>query len=335
MNRVAERLNIKYPFIQGPMSWLTNAEFVAAVSNAGGLGILGPNAGQTTVTSDPRETAERMRTEIKKVQQLTDKPFGVTLIGSNGPDSSVFTLSILKVVIEEHVPVALINTVGAMGDGKAGIEPDLIKPLKEHNIKMVVRSWQPSIEDAKAVEAQGADVYVATGFDEGGTLPKDVLGSFSIIPMISDAVDIPVMLAGGISDARTAKAAFALGAEGVYVGSRLIPTFENPAAQVTKDVIVHSTAEDLKLFRVNPAYYRSLPTELRKQLVKNDQTQSEAEVRQSNAALMGGTSGMRIGMLEGDFEHGYVSVGTGISVIHEIQSVKDVIDEMMVGNEFN
>lgn len=329
MNRVAEALNIKYPFIQGPMSWLTNAEFTAAVSNAGGLGILGPNAGQTSITNDATETAERMRKEIKKVQALTNKPFGVTLIGGNGGPTSEFTLKVLNVVIEEKVPVAFVNSVGASLDGTFGIEPALLKPLKDNNIKIVVRSWQPSIADAKAAEAQGADVYVATGFDEGGTLPSYELGSFSIIPMIADSVDIPVCLSGGISDSRTVNAAFALGAEGVFVGSRLIPTIENPAAQNVKELIVHSTAEDLQLFRVAPAYYRSLPTKLRDQLVINDKTQNMETAYELNGKLMNGTSGMRIGMLEGDFENGYISVGTGISTIHEITSVAEVIAQLM------
>ncbi|GAX02921.1 enoyl-ACP reductase 2 [Secundilactobacillus pentosiphilus] len=330
MNRVAKKLGIKYPFIQGPMSWLTNAEFAAAVSNAGGLGILGPNAGQTEVTPDPVETAERMRREIQKVRTLTDKPFAVTLIGGNGGPTSDFTMKTLAVVIEEKVPAVLVNSVGALTGGGYGIEPALLAPLKEHHIKIIVRAWQPSIADAQAVEKQGGDVYVATGFDEGGTLPGAALGSFSVVPMIVDSVDIPICLAGGISDARTVNAAFALGAEGVFVGSRLIPTVENPAAESVKQLIVNSTAEDLKLFRVAPAYYRSLPTTLRNQLVENDQEKPAKEVLADNAKLMGGTSGMRIGMLEGDLEHGYVSVGTGISVIHKIQPVEEVVNEMMV-----
>lgn len=326
-NRVTEILGIEYPIIQGPMSWLTNAEFVAAVSNAGGLGILGPNAGQTGITTDPDETAERMRREIQKVKALTNKPFGVTLIGSNGEGSSVFTLKILDVVIEEKVPVVLINSMGL--PGRYGIETDLLKPLKDNNIKMVVRSWQSSIADAQKVQEQGADIYVATGFDEGGTLPAAVIGTFSIIPMIADAVDIPVACAGGVGDIRTVRAAFALGAEAVFVGSRFIPTVENPTAQNVKELIVNSTAEDLALFRVAPAYYRSLPTQLRDKLVENDLTKNMQDTFEANGPLMGGTSGMRIGMLEGDLKKGYVSVGTGISSIHSIQTVQEVVDELM------
>jgi len=329
MNRVCEVLGIKYPLLQGAMAWLTNAEFVAAVSNAGGLGILGPNAGQNNVTTDVDETGERMRREIKKVKELTDKPFAVTLIGSNGAASSDFTLKILSVAIEEKVPAVLINSWGI--EGAMGIQEDLLSLIKENNMKIIVRSWQPSIKDAQLVESQGADIYVATGFDEGGTLPAAVIGSFSILPYIKDAVTIPVCLAGGVSDVRSVNAAFALGAEGVYVGSRLIPTVENPTHQKVKEMIVSATAEDLALVRVAPAYYRSLPTKLREKLVENDTIMSIEEVYQENGKLMAGTSGLRIGMLDGDLENGYVSVGTGISLIHSIQPVKEVIEEMMAG----
>lgn len=205
----------------------------------------------------------------------------------------------------------------------------MLKPLNNNYIKIVVRSWQPSIADAQKVQEQGADIYVATGFDEGGTLPGAVIGTFSIIPMIADAVDIPVACAGGVGDIRTVRAAFALGAEAVFVGSRFIPTVENPTAQNAKELIVNSTAEDLALFRVAPAYYRSLPTQLRDKLVENDFTKNLQDTFEANGALMGGTSGMRLGMLEGNLEKGYSSVGTGISSIHSIQTVQEVVDELM------
>ncbi|WP_203624816.1 MULTISPECIES: nitronate monooxygenase family protein [unclassified Lacticaseibacillus] len=334
MNRVAAILGIKYPFVQGAMSWLTDAKFVAAVSNAGGMGILGPNAGAHTVTPSADETAKRMREQVKQTQALTDKPFAVTLIVAGG-EASIFTKKILDVVIEEHVPAVLLNSLGGVSSDTYGVDPATMKTLKNHGIKTIVRSLQPSIEDAQAVEKQGADVYVATGFDEGGTMPGGEIGSFAIMPMIADAVKIPVLLAGGIADSRTVNAAFALGAEGVYVGSRLIPTTENPAAENVKQLIVHSNAEDLTLFRTLPDYYRSLPTKLVDQLAENDRTLPAVEAKKANAKLMGGTSGMRIGMLDGDLEHGYVSVGTGISMVHSIQPVKEVIDEMMADYDKN
>ena len=326
-NRVCEVLGIKYPIIQGPMSWLTNAELVAAVSNAGGLGTLGPNAGQTELTKDPVETAERMRREIRKVRELTNKPFGVTLIGSNGDFSSIFTLKILDVVIEEKVPIVLINSFGK--EGNYGVEKGLLEPCKEHGIKMVVRSLQPSIADAKKCQEQGASVYVATGFDEGGTMPGVAIGTFSILPMIRDAIDMPLAIAGGICDIRTTRAAFALGAEAVFCGTLFLAVKESPCADNVKDLIVKSTAEDLVMFRAPFDYYRSLPTAICPTLIENDNNLPTEEAKQANGKAMGGVGGMRLGMLLGDLEHGYVSVGNGVSLIHEIKSVKEVIDDLM------
>ena len=327
-NRVCEVLGIKYPIIQGPMSWLTNAELVAAVSNAGGLGILGPNAGQKEVTRDADETAERMREEIRKVKKLTDKPFGVTLIGSNGEFSSIFTLKILDVVIEEKVPVVLINSFGS--EGNYGVEKGLLEPCKKNGIKMIVRSMQASIADAKKCEEQGASVYVATGFDEGGTMPGKAIGTFSILPMIRDAIDMPLAVAGGITDLRTTRAAFALGAEAVFCGTLFLAVKESPCADNVKDLIVKSTAEDLSMFRAPFDYYRSLPTAITPTLVENDKNLPPEVAKETNGKAMGGVGGMRLGMLLGDLEHGYVSVGNGVSLIHEIKSVKEVVDDLMV-----
>lgn len=206
-NRITEILGIKYPIIQGPMAWLTDAKLVAAVSNAGGLGILGPSAGQTTMTPSPQETMERMREEIRKTRELTDKPFGVVIIVDV---DMKFTNPLLDMIIEEKVPVALVN-------GVAGMDfESTFKRLKNAGIKIVFRG-EPTVENARTIEKLGADVFVATGFDEGGMLPGGQIGTFSIVPLIVDSVkNIPVMAAGGISDIRGVRAAFALGAEGVF-----------------------------------------------------------------------------------------------------------------------
>ncbi|MCP3809937.1 nitronate monooxygenase [Paenibacillus sp. Lou8.1] len=318
-NRVTEILGIEKPILQGPMSWITNAEFVAAVSNAGGLGILGPNAGQTTITTSPEETAERMRREIRKTKELTDKSFGTTLI----TDADMkFTWPILEVVIEEGVQVILLNGV------EGTLTEKIITPLKEAGIKIVYRPLTPTIEDAKAAQAMGVDVYVVTGFDEGGTLPTSIIGTFTITPMIVDVLDIPVIAAGGIGDARGVASAFELGAEGVFLGSRFIPTVENPAAQSVKQMIVDSSAADLLLYRTLPAYYRSLPTPFAEKLVAMD---NQGASREEIAKVGGSSSVIRIGMLEGNGEGGIITVGTGITPIKKIQNVQEVVDELAAG----
>ena len=316
-NRVTERLGIKYPIIQGPMAWLTDAKLVTAVSNAGGLGILGPNAGQNEPTSSPIETMERMRKEIRKTRELTDKPFGVVIIVDFDMQ---FTNPLLDMIIEEKVPVALINGVNGLDYSS------VFKRLKEAGIKIVYRG-EPTIENARTIEKLGADVYVATGFDEGGMLPGGQIGTFSIIPLIVDAVkNIPVMAAGGIADIRGVRAAFALGAEGVFLGTRFLATEEARTAQNVKEIMLKTNAEDLHIFRTLPYFYRSIPTKLSAELVemdKNGATREELSTKQA------GGKNMKAGMLDGDLENGYVSVGLGVSFIKEIKPVKEVVNELM------
>ena len=315
-NRICEIFGIEKPVIQGPMVWLTDAKLAAAVSNAGGMGSLGPNAGQTVVTRDPVETAERMRQEIKKVRELTDKPFSVNVLPAEGIED-VFTPPMLKVIYEEKVPV--VTFVGA-------VHENMFKELKEHGIKIVYRSLNPSPENAKAAEAAGADIIVATGFDEGGTLPNMVLGTFSIVPLIVDAVEhTPVMAAGGIADNRAFNAALALGAEGVYCGTAFLVSKESRMAENVKQAILKSNARDLLLFRTIPAYYRSLPGVLANELVAMDKAGATNE---ELGKKMGGFANLRVGMLEGDMNKGYVSVGNGISFINKIKSVEEIINEM-------
>lgn len=316
-NRICSILGIEKPVIQGPMVWLTDAKLAAAVSNAGGLGSLGPNAGQTVVTRDPEETAENMRKEIRKVRELTDKPFSVNVLPvQNGTD--LYTPPMLKVIYEEKVPV--VTFVG---------EPDvaMFNEFKAHDIKIVFRSLNPSPENARAAEEAGADIIVATGFDEGGTLPGMVLGTFSIVPMIVDAVDhTPVMAAGGIADHRAFNAALALGAEGVYCGTAFLMSKESRMAENVKQAVLAANAQDLLLFRTIPAYYRSLPGDLANELVAMDKAGATNE---ELGKKMGGFANLRIGMLEGDMNKGYVSVGNGINHIHEIKSVDEIIAELV------
>lgn len=315
-NRICEILGIDKPVIQSPMVWLTDAKLAAAVSNAGGLGSLGPNAGQTVVTRDPVETAERMRQVIREVRKLTDKPFSVNVLPAEGVDD-IFTPPMLKIIYEEKVPV--VTFVGE-------VNVDMFREFHERGIKIVYRALNPSPENTKAAEDAGADIIVATGFDEGGTLPNMILGTFAIVPLIVDAVDhTPIMAAGGIVDNRTFNAAIALGAEGVYCGTAFLMSKESRMADNVKQAVLKSSARDLMFFRTIPAYYRSLPGNLARELVAMDKAGASNE---ELGKKMGGFANLRVGMLEGDMDNGYVSVGNGISFIHEIRSVREIIDAM-------
>ncbi|MEX3019724.1 NAD(P)H-dependent flavin oxidoreductase [Kluyvera sp. STS39-E] len=320
-NRISQILGIERPVIQGPLSWLTDARLVAAVSNAGGLGVLGPNAGLTaeTAVSTPEATAEKMREEIRKTQKLTEKPFGVNLIPT--ADNDIWTPAILKVIKEEGV-----HAVVYTGYGEGSIIPALFDELKAAGIAIIYRDINPTPENTREAERAGADMIVATGFDEGGTLPGNVLGTFSIVPMIVDAaVNVPVLAAGGIVDKRTARAAEALGAEGVFAGSVFISTLESRVPQSIKEKIVAANGLDLSLFRTLPDFYRSLPGKLTHKLVAMDNAGASKE---EIADVMGGLRGLRLGMLEGNTDEGYISLGTGIGGIKAITPVADVVEQL-------
>lgn len=322
-NSITRILGIEKPVIQGPMSWLTDARFVAAVSNAGGLSVLGPNAGLTaeTAATTPEDAAEKLRTEIRKTKALTSKPFGVNLLPKAGEDP--WTGPILRVIKEEGV-----HAVVYTGYGEDAVIPALFQALKAAGINIIYRDINPTPENTRAAEAAGADIIVATGFDEGGTLPGTALGTFSIVPLIADAVArAPVLAAGGITDRRSAKAAHALGAGGVFAGSVFISTIENRAARSVKSRIVAANGLDMQLFRTLPAYYRALPGKLTDKLVGMDKAGASNEAL---SKVMGGLSGLRIGMLEGNHDAGYVSLGTGIGSIRAVKSVADVVDELTV-----
>lgn len=313
-NRITQILNIKHPIVQAPMSWLTDAHLVASVAEAGGLGFLAPHAGQTTDPTSNEEVLDRMRNEIRKVKALTDKPFGVPFILS-------YNLAMIPLMvdlfIEERVPVVLDNGL---------LDPQIYAKFKQAGVKIICRLPNPNLADALKAQELGADILVLTGFDEGGTLPMKEIGSFNVLSEFVGKVDLPIMLAGGIADKKAVQATLTLGAEGVWIGTAFIATKECRASEKVKQWIVDSTANDLLLFRTEPYYYRSLPTELAKQCFQMSESgASRADI----AKVMNAGTGMRRGMLEGNFENGYVSVGNGISAIDRIKSVQELIDELM------
>lgn len=323
-NRVSQILGIEKNVIQGPMSWLTDSRLVAAVSNAGGLGVLGPNAGLTAENAPltPEESAEKMQEEIRKTKKLTEKPFGVNLLPVS--ENDIWTPPMLSMIKEEGV-----HAVVYTGYGKGEVIPALFDELKEAGIKIIYRAINPTPENTRTAEAAGADIIVATGFDEGGILPKKALGTFSIVPLIVDAAkNIPVLAAGGITDNRTARAAHVLGAKGVFAGSVFVSASESRVPQSVKDTIIASDGLNMHLFHSTTADFRSLPGRLTEKLV--EMKKSGAGIETLSKAI-GGLRGLRIGMLEGNTDEGYISLGTGIGVIQNIKSVHDIVNELHIG----
>lgn len=171
-NRICNILGIKYPIVQAAMSWITDAKMIAAVSNAGGMGVLGPNAGQKVVVHDPIETGERMRDEIQKIKALTDNPFAVNIILPNEglEHKDLYSQSILKVAFEEDVKYFV--SVGQ-------VNKKIFKEIKDHGCILIHRELNPTPEAAKMAEEAGADIIIATGYDEGGVIPQRPIGTFS------------------------------------------------------------------------------------------------------------------------------------------------------------
>lgn len=322
-NRVCEILGIEKPIVEGPTNWLTDGKYVAAISKAGGLGVLGFNAGQKKAVFTVEETIENMRREVNIVKSITDKPFGIN-IGPTDPDKDRFTLPMLDMMKEEEIHAAVWASMT--------FDEYWVKACHERDIKIIYRAQTPTVEDTERAINAGVDIIVATGFDEGGTVPNKVVGTFSVIPMIVDAAKgrVPVLAAGGIADERTAQAAMVLGAEGLFVGTAFLLSEESVVAQNIKEQAVASDADDLLMYRTVPAYYRSLPGELPDKLLEMSYAgATEEEIYKAQHAY----DGMRDGMLFGDLSMGYASFGLGISLIHAIEPVSVIIDRLMRGVE--
>ncbi|ACV75844.1 2-nitropropane dioxygenase NPD [Zymomonas mobilis subsp. mobilis NCIMB 11163] len=317
-SRLSAILKIQYPLIQAPMSWITNADFVAAVSEAGGLGVLGPHAGYHTPPKDPQEILDRVRLEIRKVKSLTDKPFGLNLLLLKDDPLDDFTKAWLNIAFEEGVTHFV--SVG-------NADNRVFNLIKEHDGIIIHRPLTASITNMREAESLGADVLVATGYDEGGMIPTRAIGTFTIVPTMVDAVDIPVMATGGINDRRGVKAAFALGAEGVYIGTRFIVTKENPASEITKKKIVESGCDDIEFVSPKQRSIRTQAADILGSLYLNKENTLDLDTEISRLG------GVRPAMLEGKLDEGIISVNTGIDVIRSMPTVKELVIELLGLNE--
>lgn len=228
--RLTQLLGILHPIVLAPMAWITDADLAAAVSEAGGLGTIGPNAGFTTVTKDVHETGERLRDQIRKCRATTEKPFAVNfVVGVPGWDRD-FSDRCLEVGIEEKVPVAVVSQGS----------PAMYTPvLKKAGIKVI--HVCSTVRHAQKAEEAGADAVVVSGTEGGGHSGFDQITTFCLVPQAVDAVAIPVIAGGGVTDARGLMAALALGAEGVYMGTRFMATKECPAHPNVKRAVLEAT----------------------------------------------------------------------------------------------
>jgi NAD(P)H-dependent flavin oxidoreductase YrpB (nitropropane dioxygenase family) len=317
-NRLCKLLGIEYPVIQAPMNWITGAELAAAVSNAGGLGVIGPNAGETTETKDVIETGERLRRQIRKIKSLTKKPFGVNLMTSfldHPGGGEAFSKRCFEVILEEGIPVAVI----------AGSGPEkYVKPLKDVGIKVLHRAMPINVAVAKEAERAGVDALVAVGFDGGGHTGHDRIPTLALIPQVVGAVEIPAVGGGGIVDGRGMAAALALGAEGIYMGTRFIATTECPAHPAVKQAILDATDISTVTAPGPNGVLRALRTPLMERCV---QMEARGSTSQEISNLY--RPGYIKGMLEGNWSEGVFVCGAGAGLIKELKGAAEVVRDVV------
>jgi len=309
-NRICKILNISKPIIQAPMAWITSPKLVSAVSNAGGLGVIGPNCGIKKPVSSVKDTIEEMRKSIRKTHELTTKPFAMNVFTS-AYDPFGYSKNIIELCKEENVKIlALIG----------GTSPKEIKKLKEDGFTVIAREINPTVKGAIAAEKAGADIIVATGCDEGGAMPYLVNGMASITALISDAVKIPVLSAGGIVNAKLAGAAKAAGAEGLYVGSRFMLSKECRLAQTIKDQILHTHPDDyiVNIILNGTSRMRTPPSDVAKRgLELNKKGNLNPPLGDSFKS-----------MIQGDKTQGSASICNAISLVKTIDSCEDIVKEL-------
>ena len=310
-SRVAKSFNIQYPVIQAAMTWLTSAEFVAAVSNAGGLGVLGPNAGQKENAKNPIDAAEKMRKQIQKTRALTNNPFAVNyLLPVDGHEASFrYSEPLLNVFYEENVEIAV-----AVSYGDKSKKTDIEK-LKNNGIKVIYREISPTVENSTNAQNLGVDALIVTGHEAGGYLSQHRISTLTLLPQVIDSVNIPVIAAGGIFNSKTAKAAFVMGAEGVYMGTRFINTFECPASTQCKDEIIRTSSQELWESSTPFGLVRLSSSAGRKSTLTNEETDY--------------VDGFRRGMLVGDVDHAFICVSESAGGIHNIVNCEDLVREIM------
>jgi len=303
--RITELFGVKYPIICGGMHLLSRAELVAAVSNAGGLGIL---------ASTTFEKKEELQEEIRKTKSLTDKPFGVNL--------NLFPMMRPRSVEED---IDLFIDEGVEIVESSGASPEAYVPrLKEAGVKIMHKV--PAVRYAQKAERVGVDAVTIVGFECAGHPGMDDVTSLILVPLTVDALKIPVAAGGGFCDARSFVAALALGADGVVMGTRFVATHECVAHPKIKKWLVKAKETDTMLID------RSLGLPMR--VIKNKPAEKALEMDKRGASLeelltvISGALGKKA-WLEGDIDAGVLSLGMAVGRIHEILSVKEVIDDII------
>ncbi len=302
-NKITQLFNIQYPIIQGGMIWVSGWKLASAVSNAGGLGLIGAGSMYPDV----------LRTHIQKCKNATDKPFGVN-VPMLYPDIEI----LMAIIIEEGVKIVFTS---------AGNPKKWTSFLKEKGITVV--HVVSSVKFALKAEDAGVDAVVCEGFEAGGHNGREETTTFTLIPMVKQQVKIPIIAAGGIASGRGMLAAMVLGADAVQLGSRFAATKESSAHQNFKTTIINAKDGDTHLTLKELAPVRLLKNKFYRELQELYlQNPSKEQLKQ----LLGRARAKK-GMFEGDLEYGELEIGQISGFIDEIKPVKEVLDQII--DEFN
>ncbi|NAS16582.1 enoyl-[acyl-carrier-protein] reductase FabK [Clostridium butyricum] len=294
-NRVCELLNIEYPIFQGGMARIADASLAAAVSEAGGLGIITGAA-----------PTEWVREQIREAKKITDKPFGVNimLISENAEE-------IADLVCEEGIKVV---TTGAGSPGK------YMAKWKEHDIKVI--PVVASVALAKRMEKSGADAIIAEGTESGGHVGQ--LTTMALVPQVVDAVSIPVIAAGGIGDGRGVAASFMLGSEGIQIGTRFLVAKECTVHQNYKDKVLKAKDIDTEV--------TGRPTGHPVRVLRNKLARTYIKMEKDGASLdeleQLGVGALRKAVVDGDVDNGSVMSGQIAGLVNKEQTAKEIIEEL-------
>jgi len=295
MKDISEMLGCRYPVIQGAINRVTNPELVAAVSEAGGFGLLA-----TAIISDTDE----LKAQIDKVKSLTDKPFGANLVALN-PQSIEFA----QVLADSGIKAVTTS---------AGNPKELIPFCKERGVK--VFNVSPSVDGARKAEAMGADAIIAEGSESGGMQGFNGASTMVLVPLVVDAVNVPVVAAGGIADSRGYGAAFALGAKGVQAGTCFIATKECVAHEIYKKTICEADDTNTRLVNLGRMQARALRTPLVDRVLEGAIELSFKDFTPQN---------VEASWVNGDLEAFPIVAGQIAAMIKEIKSVHEIIEGMV------
>lgn len=298
-NRITELFNIKHPIIQAGMIWNSGWRLASAASNSGILGLIGAGSMYPDV----------LREHIQKCKAATDKPFGV-----NVPMLYPNITEIMDIIVEEGVKIVFTS---------AGNPKTWTKWLQDRGITVV--HVVSSVKFALKAQAAGVDAIVAEGFEAGGHNGRDETTTLTLIPMVKEQLDIPLIAAGGIATGKAMLACMVLGADGVQVGSRFVASEESSAHQAFKQVVVDAKEGDTQLTLKELAPVRLIKNKFYNELQELYKT---APTPEQLKELLGRARAKR-GMFEGDLEDGELEIGQIAGLIHDVKPVSEIVQDMV------